>query len=249
MAKNQHDPNKKHYFTQISAANTKPILESVCKDKRQIQIWPEGGNENKLEEYNFESFNADEGRIYLKSKGLLKLISKSKLTGKKIFAKFSDGENNFFTHAALEFEAEQSLYYIPTQLTIYQTVQRKDYRLDAGPFTKIKLKVSENVVLDCYDISAGGSSFCVTKEELENYPKGKEFKKCILRLNSEIFEIPKVKIMSHRDNKHNDEVKVGMAFLDIDKVLDVKLCKAINLEAKGVEIRKIMLKNDKKKKV
>lgn len=247
MAKNlQHDPNKKHYFTQLSVAETTTLINEICSQKLIIQVWPEGGSEKNIEEYTFQKFDEEKKLVFLKSKGLLKLITTSKLAGKKIFAKFQIDEDSYFTHAKLNFSPETSLYNIPSEITIYKTVQRKDYRLDAGPHTKIKLKVSENVVLDCNDISAGGTSFTTTKDKKPHYPKGKIFENCILRLNTEIFEIPKVKIMSHIEKDGKEEVKIGMAFLDLDEDSDIKLCKMINVEAKGVEIRKIMLNNEKK---
>lgn len=244
MAKNQKDPNKKHYFTTVSTDQNIPLFKKVCEENFTIHIWPEGGNEDKVEDYIFDELDEKNQQVTIKSKGLLKKFSKSKLLEKKIFAKFSNGVEQYFTHTKLELN-EEGKYWISTKNTIYETIQRKDYRLDAGPQTSIKLKVSENVVLDCFDISAGGCSFIIDTEDLEHYEKGKEFTNCILRLNTEMFEIPMVRIMSHRELKEDSEIKIGAAFQEIDPKLDEKLCKAITLEAKAVEIRKILLKDKK----
>lgn len=247
MANLKTDPNKRHYFAEVQPEEYAEIMKKVMEDKVEILAWEQGKSGSDVEKYLAKSYEKGEGLITLETAGgLLSKLSSSKLVDKEIFIKIGSGKFQFFTTSLFTQNPETKAYELKLNRSVYKTMQRQNYRLQANPNIKIQFRVDDDSLYDCLDISAGGTAFIVSEEEAERYQKGAVFSECKLGMNKAKFEIPTAKVagawpVKDTEGEPTGEMKVGIAFENVSNDTEEAMFQAINGEARAEEMRKIML--------
>lgn len=241
------DPNKKHYFAEVDPGDYKEIFEKAVSDETEILVWEQGMSEKDAERYFIQSYDPSSYTVSLKTKGgLLSKLSSSKLVDKDVFIRVGTGKFQFFTTCIFKNNKEAKLYEFVVNRTVFKTMQRQNYRLQAGPNIKIQIRIDDDTLMDGLDISAGGTAFIVGEADAPRFQKDTVFKGCKLALNKEKFAIPTVRVagswpVKDTENNPTGEMKVGVAFEDIPDDTEEAMFKAINGEARAEEMRKKML--------
>lgn len=250
-----HDPNKKHYFTQLQKDQSDQLYHDLKKHGHQVTVWKQG-EEQKAEKYAIEVIEGVEKRPVIKLRkegGLLSKISGSALIDQEVLIKFPLEKYTYFTVSTLRYDPETSLYTLALEEDdkIFRSQQRSNYRLTASFFIKIQLKINETVY-QCDDISAGGTSFTLKEEDSTQFHKDQIIRDCPLLFNRKKFEIPTLKIAGIFPNKDANGkqisgVKVGVAFIDLPHKTEESLTIHINSEARAEEIQRRFSKKNRPK--
>ncbi len=249
----EKDANRKHYFSLVDEEDTLGICEFLAREKKTLFLWLKGDSEKDVEEFEIQSFDPASKKMTLKSKaGLLKLLTGSRLVGKDVFIKMSTSRFHVFSTSLLTFDDDSKIYTLHINRDVYKGQQRTNYRLMASPYIKVQFKVDETAY-PALDISAGGTSFIVNKDISHLFVKDEIKENNVIALNGRKFNIPKARIAGQWDYEDPNEpevakVKVGVAFVDLNKGDEEELFKHINSEARGEEIRKKMEADKRKKK-
>ncbi len=252
MAGLKQDPNKRHYFTEVKQSETLGVLKKAIDDKVEVKLWEQGKSEEEVETYLPTEVDSKTLATVLEPQGgLLSKLFSSKLLGKSVFFKVGSGKFQFFGTADFTQDKSTKAYQLKLSSTLFKTQQRSNYRLQASSQVRIQFRLTEEILQDALDISAGGTSFIIPKDQQDEYPKGKEFRGCRLGLNSHKFDIPIATIAGlwpADPPKGSDEefMKVGMAFSGLSQDNEEELFKIINSEARAEEMRKTMLERKKK---
>ncbi len=247
MVNLKQDPNKRHYFAEVKPEEYAEIMAKAIADKVEILTWEQGKSGSDVEKYLAKSYEQGSGVITLESAGgLLSKLLSSKLIGKEIFVKIGSGKFQFFTTSLFSQNEESKAYELKLNRSVFKTMQRQNYRLQAGPNIKIQFRIDDDTLHDGLDISAGGTAFIVSAEEADRYQKGTVFTDCKLGMNKVKFDIPTAKVagtwpIKDTENKPTGELKVGIAFENISNDTEEAMFQAINGEARAEEMRKIML--------
>lgn len=238
-----NDPNKKHYFDTIAKEEAHEVFSELASSEQTLNLWVKGKAEEDVEEFEVQSFNPDDHSFTLKLKAsFFKRLGGSKLVGKEVLMKAPYERFHYFTTGKLIHNKENGLYHFATSGEVFKSQQRQNYRLNASRFHIIQFKI-DNEVFDGLDISAGGTSIKVSALHKERFAKGKLFETCRLRFNRYQFDIPKAQIAGvweQKDRQGNitDQIKLGIAFVDLPKGTEEELFKLINSEARAEELRK-----------
>ncbi|MAF78338.1 MAG: hypothetical protein CME63_10055 [Halobacteriovoraceae bacterium] len=252
MVQLKQDPNKRHYFTEVPANEALEVLRKAIQDKVEVKIWEEGKSEEEVETYL--AVQVDEKTLLTNLEhqgGLLSKLFTSKLVGKQVFLKIGSGKFQFFSTADFKQDKSTKSYQFKLTSPLFKTQQRSNYRLQASSQVRIQFRVSEEVLHDALDISAGGTSFIIPKEEQDSYAKGTNFTGCRLGLNSHKFDIPTATVVGQwpaEAPKGSDEelVKIGISFTGLSKDAEEELFKVINSEARAEEMRKAIMERKSK---
>lgn len=243
-----NDPNKKHYFAEVERSEFKEIFEFAVNDEKEVVVWEQGKSSDKdVEKYLCKSYESSSFTLALKSGGgFLSKLSSSKLIEKDVFVRVGQGKFQFFTTAIFKQNPETKDYEIVISRSVFKTLQRQNYRLQASTNIKIAIRIDDDTVFDGLDISAGGTAFIVPEDQAGRFNKDIIFKNCKLGLNKEKFSIPTVRVaatwpVKNTENEPTGELKVGVAFEDIPDDTEEAMFKAINGEARAEEMRKKML--------
>jgi hypothetical protein len=246
------DANKKHYFETVKIDEAKSICTSFAKDGQTIVLRGEGRPETELENFEILSFNPETMVMGIRSKGsLLAKLTGSPLTGKVVFVKMSSSRFHLFTTSKLVFDEESKDYTLTLDAAFFKGQQRSNYRLMASTFIKIQFKINNDEVYEGLDVSAGGTSFIVPADKVDQYEKGSEFLENTLRLNKVNFTIPRCRVAVTWDQHGTDghptgEKKLGISFIDLPLETEEALFKHINGEARAEEMLKKMAEKKKK---
>lgn len=252
MVKLKQDPNKKHYFSEVDPSEYAEIVAKAMEEEIEILTWEQGKSDN-AEKYTAKAYDAAARTITLQSTGgLLSKLSSSKLIDKHIFVKIGSGKFQFFSTSFFKQNPETKEYQFSLIHSVFRTIQRQNYRLQASAHIKIQFRIDDDTLHNGLDISAGGTAFIVSAEEAPRYEKGKVFEGCKLGLNKEKFNIPRAKVagswpVKDTEDQATGEVKVGVAFEGITDDTEEAMFKAINGEARAEEMRKKMLEQKLKK--
>lgn len=247
MVNLKQDPNKKHYFAEVRTDEYAEVMSKSIEDKVEILAWEQGKSEKDVEKYFVKKYESETFTVILESGGgLLSKLTSSKLIDKDIFIKIGSGKFQFFTTTIFKQDPKTKEYQFNLNRSVFKTLQRQNYRLQAGTHIKIQFRIDDDTLHNALDISAGGTAFIVSEEEAPRYEKGTVFKDCKLGLNKEKFSIPTAKVagswpIKDTEDKPTGELKVGLAFEDITDDTEEAMFKAINGEARAEEMRKKML--------
>lgn len=242
-----NDPNKKHYFAEVDPSEYLEIFNKAAEDEIETLVWEQGMKEKDAEKYMVKGYDKGSFTLSLKTGGgFLSKLTSSKFVDKDVFIRIGTGKFQFFTTCIFTHNKEEKHYEFVVNRTVFKTLQRQNYRLQAGPNIKIQLRIDEDTLLNGLDISAGGTAFIIGEEDVPRFQKDTVFKDCRLGLNKEKFEIPTVRVagtwpVKDTENNPTGEMKVGVAFEDISDDTEEAMFKAINGEARAEEMRKKML--------
>ncbi len=253
MAKLKQDPNKRHYFTEVTPQETLDVFKKAIEDKHEIKVWEEGKSEEEVETYTIKDVDSKTLKITLIPQGgLLSVLFTSKLIDKSVFLKIGSGKFQFFSTAEMSYDKSVKENQLKLTSPLFKTQQRSNYRLQASSQVRIQFRISEEILHDALDISAGGTSFIINKKKQDEYTKGKEFVGCRLGLNKNKFEIPHAAVVGQwpadaPDPEDTEEyIKIGVSFVNLSKDAEEELFKVINSEARAEEMRKTMLERKQK---
>jgi hypothetical protein len=238
------DPNKKHYFKTVTVEELRSGVEWLVSNNEPVTLWKKGDDEAAAEEFFPQEFSSENNTITLKQKeqgGFLKSLKKTKLLdASEVFIKISLPEHHLFSTTTLKKGDENGTYKVSLTSEIYKGQQRRNYRLNSSNLIKIKFKIDDQV-FDGLDISAGGTSFKVRSDELGRFPKDREFTDCVINMNRKSFEIKRAKVAGiwpQKDDSGNATgySKIGIAFTEINKLVEEDLFRHISGEARAEEI-------------
>ncbi|MFT6070913.1 MAG: c-di-GMP-binding flagellar brake protein YcgR [Bacteriovoracaceae bacterium] len=242
----KRDPNKKHYFDEVPLQEMKNLMPTLIDSKAEVNIWEQGKHED-VEFYKCTSGDEEGLKLFLENQGgFLSKLTGSSLKDKDVFIKITIGKMQYFTTSLLQQDETSKDYILTFDRKVFKSQQRSNYRLMCSSSVTIQFKIDDEV-FDGLDISAGGTSIEVPESEAERFAKDKEFTECQLRLNSFKTDIAQCKIAGSwvaKDSlgQPNGNIKLGIAFLNVDKKTEEKLFQEINSEARAEEMRKMMAK-------
>lgn len=233
------DHNKKHYFIQIGNDELKSVALDHTEDAGLVQLWRQGKSENTVEDFEAVAFDEQAPALHLKSTSkLLSFLKLSPLLDKEVFLKMTVGKYHYFTYGSLSYDKEKKVYVMPLSNDIYRGQQRSNYRLMAGPHIKIQFKIGD-IVYNCQDISAGGTSFIIPAEEAGSFVKDDIHPDCALLFCGKRYNIAKARIAGLWDVEGKEpKKKIGLAFVDLPPQIEEDLYRQVNSEARGEEVRK-----------
>lgn len=249
MAKNNKDPNQKHYFETLENQQVPEFLAEIKKFGGELQLWSEGKHQ-KAETFYVEdidqSGNAPVLKLSKKSSGLFGKITGSSLINQSVLLKMALGKFSYFTQTFLDYDTKDALYEIAIRDKVFKSQQRSNFRLQASEYIKIELKFHQQSFL-CHDISASGLSFIDPQNKL-GLTKGSIIENAQVTLNQKAFEIAKILVVASfegedRDGNQFEGIKYGLAFNDLSEEVEEKLTIHINSEARGEEVQKQLKKN------
>ncbi len=242
----KRDPNKKHYFDEVALQEMKDLMPTLIESKAEVNIWEQGKHED-VEFYKCTSGDEESMQLFLENQGgFLSKLTGSSLKDKDVFIKFTIGKMQYFTTSLLQQDETSKDYILTFDRKVYKSQQRSNYRLMFSSSVTIQFKIDDEV-FDGLDISAGGTSIEVPESEADRFAKDKEFSECQLRLNTFKTDIAQCKVAGSwvaKDSlgQPNGNIKLGIAFLNVDKKTEEKLFQEINSEARAEEMRKMMAK-------
>ncbi|MBK26854.1 MAG: hypothetical protein CME70_22825 [Halobacteriovorax sp.] len=245
------DPNKKHYFDQMPKEDVAGLVPELIEAKAEVNIWEQGKHED-VEYYKCNGGDGGALKLFLENQGgFLSKLTGSSLKDKDVFVKITYGKFQYFTTSLLQQDETSKAYILTFDRGVYKSQQRSNYRLMQSSNVTIQFKIDEEV-FDGLDISAGGTSIEVPESEAERFAKDKEFSECQLRLNRFKTDIAQCKIAGSwvakdATGQPNGNIKLGIAFLNVDKKTEEKLFQEINSEARAEEMRKMMAKRSASK--
>lgn len=241
----QKDPNKKHYFDQVSKEEQLEAFPTMNKAGVEVTVWCKGEEEDQAETFEVLTYNEDNGLFKLESKGgFLQKLTGSPHANKDVLVKIPFNKVHYFTNTHLFYDKITKEYSFKIEGTVYISRQRTNYRLMANQYNKIQFKINDEV-FEALDISAGGTSIVIPEGQKNQFAKGKVFEDCTLRFNRENFTIKNARIAGawERKDSHGDllpEIKLGISFEDLPADIEEALFKHINSEARLEEVRKKM---------
>ncbi len=253
MTKLKNDKNKKHYFSEVEPSELTEICGKIIEEEIEIKAWEQGKSDKEVETFIPKTYSADDRILEISlGGGLLSKLSSSKLLDKDIFIKIGSDKFQFFSTSILEYNKDTKTYFIVLSRSLFKTQQRTNYRLQSSTYIRIQFRIDADTLKEGLDISAGGTSFIVPKEEASLYQKNHIFKDCKLGLNSEKFNIPSAKVAAtwpakNASDEPTGELNVGIAFEDLTPETEELLFRYINGEARADEMRKMMDKRKKDK--
>lgn len=230
------DANKKHYFSTVNKNEVTEIFSEAAAESLSIGIWRKGQSENDLENFTALRFDPNDKLLHLKKSGsfLVQLVQ-SKSTGKSILIKCVIDKFQYFTSGVLNYDESNKEYSVKVENAVFVGQQRTNYRLMASATNPIQFKM-DNKVFDALDVSTGGTSFRIPKEDSLNYQTNAEFVDCILRFSKQNFEIPVVIVAGQWEDDSGKTVKLGIKFGQLTPKLEHHLCKEINQKIKTEKI-------------
>jgi c-di-GMP-binding flagellar brake protein YcgR len=240
------DANTKFHFTAVIGQERKDLLTKAAASKLKAEIWQKGQKKSEVETFVIKDFSSPDNQFTLEfqATGMLNKLTGSGNKGQEILLKIPMDTIYIFTNTKLEHNAETGLYTCKLDSDVFKSQTRSNYRLYASKSLPIQFKI-DGEVFDALDISAGGTSFMLSKDMKDRFPKGQFFGDCIIRFAKKDFNILSVKIAGHWPSKYTNDIgremeglKVGVQFEDIDKKVEEDLFTTINTEARGEEIRK-----------
>jgi c-di-GMP-binding flagellar brake protein YcgR len=240
------DANKKHYFDEVPLKEMQDLMPTLIETKAEVNIWEQGKHED-VEFYKCTSGDEKDLKLYLENQGgFLSKLTGSSLKDKDVFIKFTIGKMQYFTTSLLLQDETTKDYILTLDRNSYKSQQRSNYRLMSSSSVTIQFKIDDEV-FDGLDISEGGTSIEVPEAESERFAKDKEFSECQLRLNAFKSDMAQCKIAGSWISKDslgqpNGNIKLGIAFINVDKKTEEKLFQEINSEARAEEMRKMMAK-------
>jgi c-di-GMP-binding flagellar brake protein YcgR len=240
------DPNKKHYFEEVAPEEMLGLMPTLIETKAEVNIWEQGKHED-VEFYKCTSGDSGALKLFLENQGgFLSKLTGSSLKDKDVFIKFTIGKMQYFTTSLLQQNESSKDYILTFDRKVYKSQQRTNYRLMSSSSVTIQFKIDDEV-FDGLDISAGGTSIEVPESESDRFAKDKEFSVCQLRLNTFKTDVAQCKIAGSWVSKDtlgqpNGNIKLGIAFINVDKKTEEKLFQEINSEARAEEMRKMMAK-------
>ena len=170
------------------------FFKNFCKKKAIIEIWRKGYEEKDLETFEIQAYDEESFHLDLIKKATLKKFLKSLLADTDVFIRVIQGRDYYFFLGHLKHQLKNQ-YSLDLENELYIGQQRKNYRLDAGIYIRLKVRV-DNKIFSGKDISAGGISL-ISPASLDDYfQKGKLFTKFTISMNGHTFDIPKAKLAS-----------------------------------------------------
>ncbi len=243
-----NDPNRKHYFGALKPSDVFAFLDNCSKNKVLIQVWEQGKSEDHVEEFKIEKYSPESDRITIMPQGgLMAKLTGPSLVDINIFIKFlADKKLQYFSTGKISVEKDaegKKIYYLKLNQSIYKGQQRSNFRLKTNEKRNILLKMANGKIVDCDDISVGGSSFIIEKKDLDQYPKNEVITDSSILFNNVKFDISHIKIAGHIPIEGDDtKIRIGLAFLQLSKGVEKALFDAINDEIRKDEIAKLLKK-------
>lgn len=238
------DPNKKHYFDTITNNEASEIFFKASKSKSEImQLWLPGNEKGSEENFVLVDFKKKDSEFILNQDSgfFKKVMGGSKLSGQSVCFKISLEKYHYFSTGKLITDGK--FYRLSGISTIYIGQQRSNFRLDASKHVIVNLRL-RGILYSCNDISAGGTSFDIPKDQASAFTKGKVFKDLSLQLCQQTYFIPEAEVAGlWPSDKNPGELKVGLAFQNLPKKQEEDLFLQVNSEARGEEIRKMLGQN------
>ena len=234
------DPNKRHYFQLASHEEFIESLKvhSTLNKSPPVTVWEKGEPEDDAEIYEVVEYLSDFKIIKLRPTGkLMTKITGSSKSQKHVLIRFPvDDKTNYFTGGFLKFHSEDLTYSVEIQQEIYKSQARGNFRLNASDVIAIQFKIDDQI-FDALDISVGGTSFILEKNECARFPKGKVYHDCTLNFARKNYHIPTAQIMAHIPMS-DGRIKFGIHFKDLHKKTEDELYIKISTEARGEEMKK-----------
>lgn len=241
------DPNKKHYFDRVTKDELKSIGDQLAKEEAEVTVWIKGASEDDVETFSCTGFTPESLTFDIEQKksGLFSKLLKSNKIDKEVFVKIENFKSYIFATTVLNYDKDKKHYTITLKTQIYKTLQRQNYRLSADSQNTIQIKLSEGVIYDGLDISAGGMSFMIPATRIDEYQKDKVFNNSTVRFNRERFNIEETKVaglwpIGRSINEEVDFYKVGLAFSKMSLIVEESLFKHINSIARVQEMTKAL---------
>ncbi|MGZ3788291.1 MAG: hypothetical protein ACXVLQ_07190 [Bacteriovorax sp.] len=240
------DPNKRHYFQEVTPAEFTESILMHCKleGALPLTVWEKGEPEEQAELYTAIDYYSGPKIIKLKPTGkLVTKITGSLKAGKQVLVKVPiEDKINYFTGGRLKFHPEDLTYSLEIQQDIFRSQQRGNFRLSASEVIPIQFKIDEQV-FDALDISTGGTSFIIDQSDSQRFPKGKLFKECTLRFDRKNYYVPLAQIaiqipLADETGRPNGRIKVGISFKELPRKTEDELYIKISTEARGEEMKK-----------
>ena len=241
--------NEKYYFVHIRGREIIETFRALAHAKDPAKVWLKGEND-EVEDYIIDEFDEKRMRLFLIPTARFAKLIQSKKLGKKLYLRL--GKNNLltFTTSVLEKEKGGSRYFVRADKAVYRSLQRTNYRLLSDSYNKIAFQV-DGEIFEVIDLSAGGISLLISKEEKEYFVKERELKECIVFLNSKKYDVSVAKVVSTWEERSTafestGNVEVGIQFTDLSEEVEEVLSRDINAQAREAEVRKTFLKGLKK---
>lgn len=240
------DPNSKYYFEKVANPLKGEELSRALGEGTKVSIWCQGEDEKKVEQFETLSFDAENLTVVLKSTGgLLSSLTGSPHKDKDVLFKcpFAGGKIHFFTHGFLSYNLDDDIYQFQFKHDVFKSQQRANYRLKASDYIRVKIRLEpEGAVFKALDISAGGTSFKIPADEKDRFEKEAIFQGGTLYFNEKEFQIPTCKVAGTWEIPTAEDEEslmgIGVAFVDLPKIIEEDLFKHINGEARMEEIKK-----------
>lgn len=230
MQNQSEDLKKRFYFKEVESSKVSEVLVQAVLEDARVYVWQKGQPKEQMEAYSI--FSTQGTLLKLKSEGFFMKLKKSKNVDQNVLFKFIVKKNHYFSSSLFTFDKKSDLFLIDVVNALYQSVQRKSYRLEADESIKVQVKI-DSKMYDCIDISAGGASFTIDSTQVGLFGRERVFTNCSLFFNETVYGLSKIKVTSVEKAQEQGErsipkFQIGLAFLELDYNVEGDLTKQIN---------------------
>ena len=235
-----NNSNTKFYLHNLENDKASEFISTLLKSKGEILTWEKNSND-----IDYFSVISEDKKISKKIILKIKKINSNLPTHEKfqinVLLKATIDNQQYFSNGLLIHDGCQ--YSVRLNNPIFKGVQRANCRLEASEEELLLRIIVNQTKYIGNDISAGGASFWVPLEDIEQFKKDNLLNDFIMHINKTIYDIPLAKIVCNikTDKIDEDNVKynkVALEFIDLPTSIDEKLYRQINSEMRAIAIRK-----------
>jgi hypothetical protein len=229
----QSKENKRYYLKLMIYSEREELLPQL-DSSFMYHIWKKG--DEALYKFQFKGRSGDLLTFEMPDEDEYEFVAT--MVESVVMVKMTKGEDQFFSHGKLQLNKTEKSLVIQLNQNVYKNVQRTDCRITNSSHVTIKMSNGEQEY-ECFDVSAGGTSFKVMPEEQEHFELEKRHKNWTLKFNDKEFKIPnfRVAMLKEVDEDGIKFFKVGIQFLDLSYTVEDEIWLLVNKEMKRVYIQ------------
>src|SRR3989339_1409571 len=231
--------NTKYYLKNLDPDEVTSFLAKLKQAQVDIYIWEK--ESSLVDTYQVEQFDKNiKDKIFLTPTKINSQATFEHAFTKDVLIKTQLDKTQYFSNTTLHFTGID--YIIRLNNPIFKGVQRANCRLSAdNKFLKVSVEIEKSKFLG-NDISAGGVSFWVPENEVNNFNAGQLLHNFTVQFNNANSQIILAKIVCNNKSDFKDESgklcnKVAVEFIDLPPHIDEQLYRQINSEMRSLAIR------------
>ena len=206
--------NSKTYLRPMEAAEVvKEFWPRLHQGQLQASLWRKG---QTLAYAMKSATHIGDETITLEADDFITKTMRAEFLAEKIFTKFRASDDlQFFASGQLGWDEKLGKFTLVLEMPFYTSTKRASCRYMTTSVDRISMNVAGHLFY-CFDVSSGGFSTEVQRDQYGGLVKGSEFEQVVLKYNLKNFTIPLVKLVNLIDIPGRPkEVRLAFKFEDM----------------------------------